>query len=160
MQSGKDVSCHQAAGIHALCGGMGCPRASRSVLYGRRRVLRIVHDHRGQAHDRTIPGGSRIFRAAVRFAAGLELQQRGARGVPDVEALPRTAQVAFAEPPDIPPHLIGGIKPLGCQQTIRQAQCHRGIVGPLSRLQPEDSAAHNVLQRGKAPRCLEFHGGP
>ncbi|MNE53178.1 hypothetical protein D3C80_1478890 [compost metagenome] len=67
--------------------------------------------------------------------------------------------MALAEPIQVPPHLVGGIKALLFQQAFRQTECHGRVIRPLSRLQPEYPASDHILHKRKGAGSLELHRG-
>ncbi|MNR05889.1 hypothetical protein D3C85_1219390 [compost metagenome] len=104
----------------------------------------VEHRHWREPHQRAVACRARIGVARERIArcevAGEGTRHREA----DVEAASRAAHVAHAAPVAVAVHLVGGIEGLAMDQARREAQRHRGVVGPFAGDQAERSAAAHV----------------
>ena len=96
-----------------------------------RRILREVQRDRRKPHDRAVAGrySDRCCRTMDRRL--LEPRECAADRHADIEASAGAAVMAFAIPSNVSLQLIDGIEPLAFDQALREAQSHRGVVGPL-----------------------------
>ena len=123
---------------------------------GAHRVSGEVHRYRRQPHDAAIAGGTRLVGTRAGFAIEFEAAQRRRHGVADVETTAGDAHVALVAPAQIAAHLISGIEAVACEQALRQAEGHGGVVGPLPRREAKGAATDHVRQRGETPGRLEL----
>lgn len=158
-QRGAQLDREQPAGIQCFGSGMGGARTVGRAIGQLVRTLRVIHRHRRQPHQRTIPSRARIGAAAEGRAAIQIALQRLAHGRTDIEAGTGTAELTVLVPIAIAVHLIGRVEALPMQQAMRQAQGHRGVVGPLPGPQGKRAAAVRVVDRREAARRAEFERG-
>ena len=83
--------------------------------------------------------------ATVGLPGLLESEQSLADGIADVEELPRAAQMAIPELPQVPFQLVNGVKSLLFDEAFRETYGHGGVVGPLTRLKAKRSTPDHVV---------------
>ena len=158
VQSADNQCAQVTAGIDRCGGAVGGQGAFARFFDGISGITCIEHGHWGQSHDGAIACAMNIG-GTTEWIAGLQKGGEGRRGnIANVKTCPSAAQVAFLPPANIPFHLIFGIEALAFNQAFGEAKCHRGVVGPLTWLQVEGSAADHVGDRCEASRRFEFQG--
>ena len=114
--------------------------------------------HRRQAHERTVACSPRTRGTGERLASCCESRQCGLSGHSDVKALTRGAQVTVLPPVQVTAHLVAWIKPAALEEALRQAECHRRVVGPFTALQLKGASALHIGQWGERASWFEFQG--
>lgn len=94
-----------------------------------------------------------------RVSGFLEVHEGLPAGVADIEAATVAAQMSFPVPAKVPFHPADGIEAFPLDETFRQAKCHGGVIGPLTRLQPRRTAPYDVAQRLKGSWSCKLDGG-
>src|SRR4051812_7522184 len=122
-------------------------RARGRLLDGRLLGARVREHDRREAHDRAVAGGAWVGGAGIRAAGRQEPDERGANGAADVEARAGAAEMPLAPPADVALELVDRVEAAPLDQALREAERHRRVVRPLTRLQAERPAADHVRQR-------------
>src|SRR5690349_423599 len=123
----------------------------------RQRLVAVIeHRHRREPHQRSVAGRARVGRTREWILRVGEVVERLARRVADVEAFAGRAQMAVVIPVEVAVHLVDGIESVAMEQAVREAQRHRGVVGPLAGLETERPAADHVGERLESSARLEL----
>jgi hypothetical protein len=113
-----------------------------------------------QAQQGAIAPGTGISVSGERVPIALEAPQGRRDAVADVEADPGAAPLAVPVPAQITAHLVRGVEAPADHQALRQAQGHGGVFCPLTGVEAEGPAAHQVPDRLKGAGQLELQGRP
>src|SRR5687767_6502920 len=100
--------------------------------------------HRSETHGRPVSGTHLAGASGPRLAVTLESRERGANRSADIEAPAVAAVISLTFPAHIPRQLIDRVGFATFDQALRQAERHRGVIGPFPWPQIERTATGHV----------------
>ena len=133
-----------------VCGASGSRSKSEQI-----EAVSIPQGNGSEPHDRPVPCSARVCWSAPGVTGLLERRERGSNRDPDVEAPARRAEMAVPPPAHVALELVDRI-PTRLDDTLREAERHRGVVRPLTGLQPERAATDHLGDGSERPARLEF----
>lgn len=148
-----------AARVYGFGGAVGGAGAVGGVLEHGRRLIGEGHGDGGEAHEGAVARAAGGGGAAPGIAGADELFEGVARGIADVEAAARGAEVALFVPAGVALELVNRVEAATFDEALREAERHGRVVGPLAGLQVEGAATDHVGDGLEAAGGLEFQGG-
>lgn len=124
-----------------------------------RRLPPPAQRDRGEAHDGAIARRVGTGASRHRLPRAPEVRECREGGAADIEAAPGRGVLALLQPAQEAPHEVVRIEIGLMQQALGQAERHGGVVGPLSRFQPEGAAPDHVGDRREAAARQELDRG-